>query len=300
MKNADMPAISTGAQAVSAESGKLGYTLPCLPGPAIAKKYGPQVEAYGHACAEAARAPLLARVAELEAENTALAESIALGPGVSEVKSASQEIDRLRADLAAKDGEVEALKSALAEARQEIDYRRSKEADIRFAGEQDARDGVHELWTGLDDCVIEVPDDWNEKPLLRFQHEYDPGDDTVGWSSRSAWTLAEDQSGTVLVDLLDQIARPSVNQVNPLAAELEKLRAASVIEWEPGRYYTAAELLRRAIRGITASKRRPLWTQVMHFFYVGSNVGHHLCRWAGRDPDTGKEIAARKGEGSEV
>lgn len=43
------------------------YTLPCLPGPAIAKKCGPQVEAYGHACAEAARAPLLARIAELEA-----------------------------------------------------------------------------------------------------------------------------------------------------------------------------------------------------------------------------------------
>jgi hypothetical protein len=44
------------------------YTLPCLPGPVIAKKYGQQVEYYGQACADAARAPLLARIAELEAQ----------------------------------------------------------------------------------------------------------------------------------------------------------------------------------------------------------------------------------------
>ncbi len=95
------------------------------------------------------------------------------------------------------------------------------------------------------------------------------------------------------------LAQPAGTWVNPLAAEVEKLRAASVIEWEPGRSYTAAELLRRAIRGLRVRKGRPVWPAVMNLFGVGSNVGHYLCRWAGRDPDTGKDIAARKGEGSE-
>lgn len=83
------------------------YTLPPVPSLRLYQRGYERfdMEDYGHACAEHVRAPLLARIAELEAENSALAESIALGPGVSEVKSASQEIDRLRA-------EVEALTAA--------------------------------------------------------------------------------------------------------------------------------------------------------------------------------------------
>lgn len=72
--------------------------------------------------------------------------------------------------------------------------------------------------------------------------------------------------------------------------ERDRLRAESVIEWEAGRSYTAAELLRRAIRGLHVRKGRPLWPAVMNLCGVGSNVGHHLCRWAGRDPDTGAEL----------
>jgi hypothetical protein len=82
--------------------------------------------------------------------------------------------------------------------------------------------------------------------------------------------------------------------------ECKRLRAANKIEWEPGRSYTAAELLRRAIRGLHVRKGRPLWPAVMNLCGVGSTVGCYLCRWAGRDPDTGKEIdAARaaRGEG---
>lgn len=98
------------------------------------------------------------------------------------------------------------------------------------------------------------------------------------------------------------LAQPSTSWVNPLAAEVDLLRGVlreSIIEWEPGRSYTAAELLRRAIRGLRVRKGRPVWPAVMNLFGVGSNVGHHLCRWAGRDPETGQEIAARKGEGSQ-
>jgi len=65
---------------------------------------------------------------------------------------------------------------------------------------------THELFTGLDDCAVEVPDDWHEKPLLRFTGQHDPGDDSVGLGSRTAWVLAADQSGTVLGDVLARLA----------------------------------------------------------------------------------------------
>lgn len=91
--------------------------------------------------------------------------------------------------------------------------------------------------------------------------------------------------------------------VNPLAAEVEALqsklaaeRAASVIEWEPGRSYTAAELLRRAIFGLRVRRNRPPWRAVSHLFGCGSGVAHHLCRWAGRDPDTGDAIDATRSD----
>lgn len=77
-------------------------------------------------------------------------------------------------------------------------------------------------------------------------------------------------------------------------AELHRLRAESTIEWEPGRSYTAAELLRRAIRGLRVRKDSDLWPAVRNMCGVGSGVAHFLCRWAGRDPDTGATIEGTK------
>lgn len=61
---------------------------------------------------------------------------------------------------------------------------------------------THELFTGLDDCALAVPEEWHEKPLLRFTGEYDSGDEGVGIGPRTAWVLSADQSGTVLGDML--------------------------------------------------------------------------------------------------
>lgn len=84
------------------------YTLPCLPGPAIAKKYGPQVEAYGHAVA----APLLARIAELEAE-------------IAQVSGYCETLTQRCVDDTAENGrlraEVEALRAGIEKAISEID-----------------------------------------------------------------------------------------------------------------------------------------------------------------------------------
>lgn len=93
--------------------------------------------------------------------------------------------------------------------------------------------------------------------------------------------------------LLAQASAQVMIERDRLRAEVQSLRADAVIEWAPGRSYTAAELLRRAIRGLRLRRDRPLWPAAMNLCGVGSNVAHHLCRWAGRDPDTGQEILAR-------
>ncbi len=103
---------------------------------------------------------------------------------------------------------------------------------------------------------------------------------------------AEDESGR-----LEEELQKAHDENDRLRAEVEALRAASVIEWEPGRSYTAAELLRRVISNTTPRKGDMLFPSVMKLCGVGSTVACYLCRWAGRDPETGKAIAARKGEG---
>jgi hypothetical protein len=101
---------------------------------------------------------------------------------------------------------------------------------------------------------------------------------------------ALDGAGAATAPSLCDLIEPA----RKLRMQHDMLRAESVIEWEPGRSYTAAELLRRAIRGITVRKSRPLWPAVMNLCGLGSNAAHHLCRWAGRDPDTGATIEGKK------
>lgn len=99
---------------------------------------------------------------------------------------------------------------------------------------------------------------------------------------------------------LQEMIEQSEARAEELARENAALRAESTIEWKPFCSYTAADLLRRAIRGIRARRNRALWPAVENLCGVGSTVARHLCRWAGRDPDTGADLnAARaaRGEG---
>ncbi|WP_422507212.1 hypothetical protein [Stenotrophomonas sp. GZD-301] len=63
---------------------------------------------------------------------------------------------------------------------------------------------TRELHTSLGDGSLDhlIPDEWHEKPLLRFQGVCDVGDDSVGVAPRSGNVLAADQAGTVLGDYL--------------------------------------------------------------------------------------------------
>ena len=72
--------------------------------------------------------------------------------------------------------------------------------------------------------------------------------------------------------------------------EVEKLRAAAAIEFEPGRSKPLDQLVRNVVRGIKVRRKGMLWPRVVEAFAVGSTVACAICRWAGRDPDTGAEI----------
>lgn len=93
------------------------YTLPLPPEPSV------RMTLYGERCAEAARAPLLERIAELEKSFDELAAAVGWTrercdqDGDSPVDVAI----RLRADLAAKAGEVDALRAGIQKAIEEID-----------------------------------------------------------------------------------------------------------------------------------------------------------------------------------
>ena len=94
------------------------YTLPPVPRAIAGGFLQPAieaVEAYGYACAKAAQAPLLARIAELEQSVETLrfalpADKRALLQGSQEQ---AREIDRLRAELEAKDARIAELEAAL-------------------------------------------------------------------------------------------------------------------------------------------------------------------------------------------
>jgi hypothetical protein len=237
-----------------------------------------RIESYGHACAEAARAPLAeenarlqSKISELSADLTALVMN-----GEGGRLALAQENRRLLARIAELGKELEVVK-AERETLISKHFGQIAERD-RLRAEMEA------LRRPLTDeeiafCIFEARKEAG--PLLR--------NGTLSFRIARAVEKAH----------LDAVGAP---WVNPLAAEVEALklelaaeRAASVIEWEPGRSYTAADLLRRVIANATPRKRDMLWPDVMKLCGVGSTVAHYLCRWAGRDPDTGKAIAARKG-----
>lgn len=74
--------------------------------------------------------------------------------------------------------------------------------------------------------------------------------------------------------------------------ECEALRAETIVVID-GHQIRLAEVLRRIIRGIEVKRGRMLWAAVHELTAHGSTVSAGLCRWAGLDPYTGTELAAR-------
>lgn len=73
---------------------------------------------------------------------------------------------------------------------------------IEQHGVQVARAGVQEVSAGFDDIAFDgQPEAWSEKPFARIRWFEDDGDPSVGLPGRCGWTLARDQSGTVIGEL---------------------------------------------------------------------------------------------------
>lgn len=91
------------------------------------------------------------------------------------------------------------------------------EAMLEDCAAKKALSGTHELHLNENiDHGIEDAD----KPLCRFFMYRDSGDSGAGLPSRQYWALAEDQTGTILADLITQAAELN-RRVQKLVAEKE-------------------------------------------------------------------------------
>ncbi len=84
-------------------------------------------------------------------------------------------------------------------------------ADAHEKGVMDALQGVHELFVHEDGCSALPPDSPLQeegKPFCRFNWYSDSGDTQVGIPWRSYWALDDNQTGTVLADLIAAFSGP--------------------------------------------------------------------------------------------
>jgi len=92
----------------------------------------------------------------------------------------------------------------LERAQLDAEDRALREAVAFDAGLETARTGSQELVAGFDDLPFDdCPEAWGEKPFARICWHEDCGDPSVGIAGQRGWTLARDQAGTVLQDLVD-------------------------------------------------------------------------------------------------
>ncbi len=78
-----------------------------------------------------------------------------------------------------------------------------------------AHAGTLDVSAGFDDLPFEgCPESWAEKPFARICWFHDAGDRSVGIPPMSGWTLAADQSGTVVAELADT-ALEETQQLTP-------------------------------------------------------------------------------------
>ncbi|MGC8213265.1 hypothetical protein [Ralstonia pseudosolanacearum] len=84
-------------------------------------------------------------------------------------------------------------------------------ADAHEKGVMDALHGVHELFVHEEGCCAFPPDSTLQdgtKPFCRFGWYSDSGDEPVGIPWRSYWALDDNQTGTVLAELIASLSAP--------------------------------------------------------------------------------------------
>ena len=108
----------------------------------------------------------------------------------------------------------------------------ARDISERDAGAEAARAGVQEVSAGFDDVPFaSCPEGWTEKPFCRIEWIYDGGDPGVGHPARSGWSLAREQAGTVVADLV-RLSSDASAPNEALGAD-----AAAVAAWKWGYEY---------------------------------------------------------------
>ena len=109
-----------------------------------------------------------------------------------------QKCATLENEIATKDAELARLREAL-EAEKENSLMAQSYAHDN--GLYAARTGVQEVFVSPDGEILHELME-GEKPFCRIEYYEDSGDDSVGIPSVSFWTLAENQEGTELLDVI--------------------------------------------------------------------------------------------------
>ena len=154
------------------------------------------------------------------------------------MSSAENQLKEVKAQL-------ENLAATLAQTRQD---QAEREPFIADQAVERALGGVHELFFHEDvypnlPANVVPPDDWAGLPFARFAMYRDSGDNSVGIPSRSYWALGEDQSGTALVGIVEQMLR-----MHALLRESAKqLRLAGNNEAKSDDLHQTAEVIEKLV-----------------------------------------------------
>ena len=114
-------------------------------------------------------------------------------------------IEQLATDYLAADKEIATKDADLARLREALEL--EKENSLMAQGYAHdnglyaARTGVQEVFVSPDGEILHDLME-GEKPFCRIEYYEDSGDDSVGIPSVSFWTLAENQEGTELLDVI--------------------------------------------------------------------------------------------------
>lgn len=133
----------------------------------------------------------------------------------------------------------------------------------REDGKQEIYEATHELFTGLDDCSLDVPDRWHERPIARFTSVFDAGDYSVGMGPRFAWVLAPDQAGTLLDDLIHAHLRKkelAAKSGREVTMSVDGRDLIAIVQWgSSGRQYVERIFQMVAARRGVFPERRKIW-----------------------------------------
>lgn len=127
--------------------------------------------------------------------------------------------------------------------------------------------GTHEVQAGFDDIAFDgQPEEWCEKPFARIAWFSDRGDPDVGLQGTHGWTLAPDQTGTVVADL---VQAPRLISIRDDLPDLDK--ANRVLVYTEGKSFNGQQFF-----DIEAAELYPEYLNGDFDAYIKSYITHWM------------------------